>query len=184
MDLRALRAADRVMGRVVNAIRTAIVQRIDDSKRVQELQTEALEDEVDDAVPHYQPLGVSFRPAVGAEVLLVSVGSDVANRIALAAQARGQRPTDAAEGAGGMYSPVDGEWKLYLAEDGTLHLGEKDASDYVALASRVDAEINRIWTTLTTWTVAPTDGGAALQAKAVVDSALVQPVGSENVKCS
>lgn len=134
----------KMVGRVVNAIRTAVVERVDDAHDVQELQTTALEDEVDDAVPHYQPLGISFTPAAGAEVLIVSVGSDTANRIALAAQARGKRPTDAAEGCGGIFRPLDGTWALYVDDDGTVHLGAKDPDDFVALASVADSRLDAL----------------------------------------
>lgn len=134
----------KLIGRVVNATRTAVIERVDDAHDVQELQTTALEDEIDDAVPHYQPLGVSFTPAAGAEVLLVTVGSDTMNRIALAAQARGKRPTDAAEGCGGVFRPLDGTWALYLADDGTVHLGAKDPDDFVALASVTDSRLDAL----------------------------------------
>ena len=173
----------KAVGRLVSLVRTAVINRVDDSQDVQEVQVTSLEDEVDDAVPMYQPLGVSFTPEAGAETLTVSVGSDAANKIALAAQARGRRPTDAEEGCGGVYRPLDGTWALYVAEDGTLHLAERDAADFVALASKVDTEIARLWTVLTTWTVVAQDGGAALQTAAIAAEEAVQPVGSAVVKC-
>jgi hypothetical protein len=51
---------------------------------------------------------------------------------------------------------------------GLLKLGSSAASDKVALNSLVRSEINRIWTVLTTWTVSPGDGGAALKAAALL----------------
>jgi phage baseplate assembly protein V len=183
-----MREGRKLIGRVVNAIRMAIVRRVDDSKQIQELQTEALEDEVDDAVPHYQPLGLSFRPEADAEAILFSVGSDVANRIALAVQARGARPTDAEEGCGGMFRPLDGTWAIYVAADGTLHLAERDAGDWVALASLVLAELNdirekfdaHIHTTTATVGASATPGVIAPPSPAMGPAS---SVASENVKC-
>lgn len=134
----------KLIGRTVNAIRTAIVKGVDDSKKVQELQTTALEDEDDDAVPHYQPLGVSFRPAAGSEALVVSVGSDVSNRIALAVQSRGKRPTDAAEGAGGLYFLVQGTWAIYVGEDGKLYLGDKAPTEPAVLGDALKSWLEQM----------------------------------------
>lgn len=77
--------------------------------------------------------------------------------------------------------------KKVLDADGVVHLGAKEASDAVAVASKVDAEFARVWEFLAgedappSWTVAPNDGGLALQtaAKTITPAS----VASEAVKC-
>ena len=61
--------------------------------------------------------------------------------------------------------------------DDEIKLGSAAASSPLALKSDVQA----IKTVLTTWTVAPMDGGAALKAKAIADLALI-PAGTTKVK--
>lgn len=73
---------------------------------------------------------------------------------------------------------------VVIEAGGEILLGGPGASKKVALEESVDAEIERIWNTLTTWTVVSMDGGAALQARALVDAELVQPTGSSKVKAS
>lgn len=88
-----------------------------------------------------EPQGLHFRAPVGAsgmmlapnavssEATLVSVGGDV--------------PAEALNaGEGGLH--YLGAFKVFLAEDGTLHLGSKMPADFVALASLVDARISAI----------------------------------------
>ena len=63
-----------------------------------------------------------------------------------------------------------------------LQLGDSTATDYVALASLVSTELARIWTLLTTWTVAPNDGGLALQTAALAAVGGVSSVASARVR--
>ena len=69
---------------------------------------------------------------------------------------------------------------VWLKADGTIELGSPD--DFVALAAKVDAEIQRIWDLFANWTPVPQDGGAALKTAASAASAAVQSVASQTVK--
>lgn len=63
-----------------------------------------------------------------------------------------------------------------------LRLGSASASDFVALSSKVDTEIARIWSVLTGWLVAPGDGGLALKAAAIAAEVGVVSTASAKVK--
>jgi len=63
-----------------------------------------------------------------------------------------------------------------------IRLGSSGAADFVALASRVNTEISRLWTVLTTWIVVPADGGAALKVAAAAAALGVLPVDATKVK--
>lgn len=122
--------------RLRGMIKRGTIERIDDSSGTQTVQTSLLSDEVADGVEHMQPHGMSFRPPTGSDAVVLAVAGDPAHLVALAASKRGSRPTDAAnEGEGGLH--YLGEWKVFLAEDGSVHLGGKDPSDWAALASKV-----------------------------------------------
>jgi hypothetical protein len=55
-------------------------------------------------------------------------------------------------------SSVDGSYMI-LSDGGSV--------DFAARADRTDAEIDRIWTVLTTWTPGVADSGAALKLAAI-----------------
>lgn len=121
-----------------------IAKLVKDDAGVVVLQVEQLDDELDDQVELWQPHGISFVPPVESEVLFASVAGDRGYSVGICAQKRDQRPTGCAEGEGGLH--YLGDWKVFLAEDGTVSLGAKSPSDYVALASLVKAELDAIKT--------------------------------------
>lgn len=164
------------------SILRALVKLADDAPGTLTVQVEDLEaDDPDDELEMLEPVGVHFLPSLDEDVLVVEVNGSADNRVVLCASQRGHRPQDLTDaGTGGLH--LLGTWKVFLDSDGTVHLGERDADDFVALASKVDAEIARIWDVLTTWTVAPQDGGAALQTAALTASEGVLPVASEVIK--
>lgn len=101
------------------------------------------DDDDKDEVVHATPAGLYFRPVVGAEGYALQVGGRAEHRVMI-----GATPTDApavdTEGEGGLY--LDGLFRVYLAADGTVHLGEQDAADFVALAQKVLDELTAIKT--------------------------------------
>lgn len=91
--------------------------------------------------PHMEPQGVHFIPAAAGQGLLLSPCADPGSSVLINAQ--GSVPADSvAPGEGGLH--YMGSYRVFLAADGTLHLGEKDPTDYVALASLVLAELNSV----------------------------------------
>jgi Phage protein Gp138 N-terminal domain len=69
-----------------------------------------------------------------------------------------------------------------IKANGEVVIGGAAGAQFVALANRVDDELGRLWDLLTTWPVAASDGGLALQTAANVASALVVSVAAEKVK--
>lgn len=136
---RAIRDATARINLLVDA---GLAKLVKDDRGVVVLQVEQVNGELDDQVEYWQPYGVSFRPPVDSEVLFASVAGDRGFAVATVMQKRDQRPKNVNSGEGGLY--YMGEWKVFLADDGSVHLGTKDPSDYVALASLVKAELDAI----------------------------------------
>jgi phage gp45-like len=155
---------------------------VKDERGVVELQVEQLDGELDDQVELWQGYGVSFVPPVDSEVLFAAVAGDRGYSVGICAQKRDQRPKGSEAGEGGLY--YMGEWKVFLAADGTVALGAKDPSDYAALASLVEAELDKIRNAIAAGVPTPNDGGAALLASilANLSSNPRGDVGSTTVK--
>lgn len=167
--------------RVGNMVKRAILERIDDSEGTQLVQASLLEDEVQDRVEHMQPYGLSFVPPAGSEGLAFAVQGAGSNRVVLCASKRGDRPTGAKAGEGGLYSL--GEWRVFIDEEGVLHLGKKDPDDAAALASEVIAAMTTLKNAIAGAAVGSADGGAALKANIVAALADWPPssIASETV---
>lgn len=118
------------------------VELVKDSLKTQRVQVTLLADEVVDDVEHMQPYGLSFTPAVGSEVLALAVGGSRTHTIAVCIQNPDERPTNVPPQTGGLYTKR--EWRVYIDAGGIVHLGAREGTDYVALASKVLAELNEI----------------------------------------
>lgn len=132
----------RLLAKLQSTVLRGIVKLVDDKKSTQTVQVELRFDEIADAVELLQPFGVSFSPTLGSEVIVLSVGASQDNLVALNATDRSNRPTDVEEGEGGLYTPSG--WKIFLANDDVVHLAEKNAADFVALAAKVNSELDAI----------------------------------------
>lgn len=117
-------------------------------------------------VEYKEPQGVHFALPADADGITLAPFGDRSG--AVLADAQGVLPTGAiAAGEGGLH--YLGEWKVFLAADGTLAISAKAPSDWVALASKVDSEFSRvksdiqgIVTAIEGGVPTPMDGGAAL----------------------
>jgi len=89
--------------RIVAGIARGIVHAVNNATKVQNLQTEALRDEVRDGVENFQPYGFESVPLAGAEVLLVHVGNSRDHPIAAQVTDGRYRPTDGVAGMVGIY---------------------------------------------------------------------------------
>lgn len=125
--------------RMDTAITRAVIERVNDTLKTQRLQLTLLEGEVVDDVEHMQPYGLSFVPPDGAEALALAVGGMRGHTVAVCAQHPDERPKNGKPRTGGLYSK--GEWRLFIDDQGRVHLGAELGTDYVALASKVDAAI-------------------------------------------
>lgn len=139
---------------IQNVVRLATVDRAGVAPQVRYYSGRAQSD-----TPYMEPQGMHFIPPASCQGLLLSPNADPSLSALVVAQ--GSVPSDGiAAGEGGLH--YLGSFRVFLAADGTLHLGEKDPDDYVALASKVLAELNSVKTDLTnlkTMLVAHTHAG-------------------------
>lgn len=117
MDSGALRRlVERITAPLVRRVRLmvgrAVLYLVDDARKLQELQVEALRGEVLAGVERFQQYGFSSNPLPGAEVLLLCVGGSRSHAIAAAVDDRRYRPTDA----------DPGEVRLYTAEGDRIRM--------------------------------------------------------------
>ena len=142
IDVRA--AVRRFGARLASMVSRGIVTRVDDSKPTQVIQIQLRADEVADLVEHLQPWGVSFHPTPQSEVVVLAVGGEQRHLVALNATDRSLRPKDASEGEGGLYTPTG--WKVYLADDGTVSLSQKGATQSFMRGQDVKAALDNYTT--------------------------------------
>lgn len=91
--------------------------------------------------PSMEPQGVHFIVPAEAQGLLLSPNADPSLSAVVCAQ--GKVPGDSiTPGEGGLH--LLGTFKVFLAKDGSVHLGEKDPTDFVALASLVLDELQKV----------------------------------------
>ncbi|MEM7608184.1 MAG: phage baseplate assembly protein [Myxococcota bacterium] len=141
-----------IRARVDTLVQRVVIQAVNDAAMAQQVTVTALAGDGDGVeFEHCQPFGVSFRPAVGAEGIALSVGGEAAYQLVLGVQDREKRPAESVEeGEGGLY--LDGLYRVFIAADGVVHLGEQTASDFVALAAKVLTELQNIKTWFDTHT--------------------------------
>ncbi len=96
-------------------------------------------------VEHMQPQGLHFRAPGAAQGALLAPSADPS--VAVVVGLGGALPPDdLVEGEGGLH--YLGEWRVFVDADGKVHLGARDPSDFVALASKVDQAINDLNTAI------------------------------------
>ena len=130
------------------------------------------------SVENRQPQGLYFNPPAGAVGVMVSPAGDPS--AAMAVGVGGTTPDAPAAGEGGLH--YLGTFKVFLAADGTVHLGQKDPTDFVALASKVDAALTAFETWAGTHVHAGVTPGGGASGPATPPAAHT-PVGSVSVKC-
>lgn len=185
MDFRA--QIRKLTQRLTSTVVRGVVTRINDTLATQTVQVELRFDDIAGDVEHFQPFGLSFHPTVDSECVVLAVGSSQDNLVAVAATDRANRPTGASEGEGGLYTPSG--WKVFLASDDVVHLSEKSASDFVALAADVKRELDAIKQSLDTHvhSVSVTGSAAAQSGSTTAvtsQSYTPQPVAASKVKAT
>lgn len=127
--------------KIINLCVRAVVTRSGE-----QYQAQWLGDRVTPPVENFQPQGLHFRVPVGAEHLLLSPCGETSAAVMIGAHKRNAMPKDTlAEGEGGLH--YLGTFCVFVAKDGTVNLGGGvAATDYVALAAKVDTAIANIVT--------------------------------------
>ena len=151
----------KLIARVSSVVVRGIVSKVMDATGMQTVHiTLRANDEATD-IEHFQPFGLSFHPTVGSEGVVLSFGASQDNLVVLAVSDRDVRPTDAAEGEGGLYTPSG--WKVFLEHpSGIVNIGEKSAKGWIPRDDRVDAMFNAVANALDTGAGAAVkqDGGS------------------------
>ena len=131
----------RMMSPFTRALRgmvaRAVVRRVDDGPKMQELQVGLLADELADGVERFQNYGFTAHPLPGAEGLAVFVGGDRAHGVVIAVDDRRFR----------LASLQPGEVAIYTDEGDTIHLMRNRTIKITTLHLQVDAEEDVTMTT-------------------------------------
>lgn len=123
--------------RVMLMVGRAVLTAVNDGTKVQAVQAKLNADEVGEDLERYQEYGLTSVPFVGSEGVVVFVGGNRAHGIVIATDDRTNRPKSLNPGDVCLYT--DKGERVYLNRvDDILHLGAKAASDFVALAQKVD----------------------------------------------
>ncbi len=147
--------------------------------KVSLLSGEAAED-----LEFFQSFGHASMPVAGSEGIAAAVGGNRNHLVLLAMCDRQNRPGDLAEGESSLYSTGV---RVYARADGTIELG--GVADFVAMAAKVETELNALKDAINTHTHAvSTTGSASAQSGTAAPAAgaagAVGAVGSEVVKLS
>lgn len=120
---------DSIGRRLAQLVSRAVIQMVNDAGGLQELQVQALADELLDRVERFQQYGLTTVPLPGAEGLLLSVGGSRSNAVIIAVDDRRYR-LQALEG---------GEVALYTDEGDFIHLKRGNVIAMKTTTLEVDA---------------------------------------------
>lgn len=107
-------------------------------------------------VPHMQGPGIFVVAPSGAIGFILAPNADPAAARAIGYD--GPRPDEPAAGEGGLH--YLGAWRVFMAADGTVHLGAKDPGDWAARSIVVDARLDGIESAINALQL-PVSGGTA-----------------------
>lgn len=119
-----------------------------DSGKIQRIQVQGEDDEDVLELELLQPYGLTSVPPEGSEVIAVQPDGDPDQAVALAAMHPDHRPTGLEPGDVAMYRQGHGI-RIYLAEDGTVHVGKRNPRARAACDDSVEAELGKIKAELT-----------------------------------
>lgn len=170
-------------GMIYDAVSRVIVRAVNAAGKTQifQVEDEAPDDGAQDLseLESFQHFGFASHPAIGSEAIVVNVSADGGQATVVASQHKDYQPRDLAEGEVCLYTK-DGV-KVHCKADGIVYVGDAP-EDFVANATKVDAEFDRLWQVLGTWTVVAQDGGLALQTAANAASSGREPVACTQLK--
>jgi phage baseplate assembly protein V len=106
-----------VAQRVANSIARAVVELVDDTKKMQLLQLTVLAGEVRDDCEHFQGFGFYSVPHVGAEAVVLFPNGDRGRPLVVATDDRRYRPTGGVAGEVGLYNGTGARVRLMPSGD-------------------------------------------------------------------
>lgn len=132
--------------RVQLMVARAVLETIDDGKKLQTLQISMRADELRDDVERFQQFGFTSRPKAGAEAIVLLVGGGSDHPVVIAVDDRRYRPTGIDEGEVALYTMQDGK-RVHCKANGDVLLGSAP-TDAVALAPLTKSELDKMHTYL------------------------------------
>lgn len=115
-----------VFNKVFNLVGRAVIKKVDDEKKLQELQVSLLADEVRDEVEHFQQYGFTSNPDVGAEAVVVCVNGSREHALAIAVDDRRYRIRNLGSGEVAVYSKHGAT--IVLKQNGDVEVTPKSGS--------------------------------------------------------
>lgn len=122
------RMLEPLAARVRLVVARAVVRALDETRKVRTVQLSVLAGETMGSVEHFQHFGLTSRPPLGTEAVIVCVGGSRDHAIAIAEEHRGTRPT-------GLLAP--GEVLVYAQGGSRVHL-KADGSVVVTAAAGLE----------------------------------------------
>lgn len=153
--------------RIANMVARAVVQLADDAPRLQLLQLGAGPGETRDGCERFQEYGFTSVPLAGAEAVVIFPNGRRDHGLVVAVDDRRYRLTDLEPGdvalyrAGGLHLVHREARSTITAPE--VRLGSDSATELVALASLVEAQLTTLRTAISTASVTSGDGGAAFK---------------------
>ncbi len=162
--------------RVANSVARAVVQLVDDGRKLQLVQLGVLADETIDGAEHHQPYGFTSVPLPGAEAVVVFPNGDRSHPLAISVSDRRHRPTGGQPGEVTVYNSNGA--RVILKADGTIEVRSASGS---AAALATKADLDNLKSAIQGWTPVANDGGAALKA-ALTALFATWPAGTTKLK--
>lgn len=124
MTLDDIRRALRPLAvRISNVIGRGVIKRVDDAKKVQELQVDLLDGETREEVERFQQYGLSSHPPVGSDCVVIFVGGRRDQGYCLAAEKQGTRIINLSEGEVALYNDTGA--KVVMKANGDIEITPK-----------------------------------------------------------
>jgi phage baseplate assembly protein V len=116
----------RLWRRVQLSIGRGRITAVDDSKTAQLLQVQMGALETRDKTPRIAEYGLASYPPLSSEVVVVFLGGDHSNGVAIASNHQGSRPTNLQEGEVMLYDVLGRQ--IYFSKDGGIVIEAKDTA--------------------------------------------------------
>lgn len=176
--------------RLRGAIVRGVLKVLDDGAGLQRAQVTCNADEISEGVEVLTPPGLSSRPAAGAEVVVLSIGGNPSNRVALVVDRANRLAGTLAEGEAALFVgnagqlvrlKANGDIVITPKSGQNVYIGDALAVTHAAVAEQVQARLDGLKTAISAWVVVPNDGGAALKTALATWLGQSNDVSSDNV---
>lgn len=128
---------DKLKVRIANALARAVVQLVDDGRKLQLLQLGVLDGEVVEEAERFQEYGFTSVPLEGAEAVVLFPNGDRGHPLVVAVDDRRHRLTGLQPGEVAVYNNTGA--RIRIKADGTVEVDDGSGAVALALKSDVDA---------------------------------------------